>query len=248
MPRSFLIPLLASLLLLGACSKGPKFGNESGATPALQRCEFWMAKENHKVSERCFETLQARFPGTAVAVEAQLRTADLYFERKDYLVAAEAYRSFAKLHPTDPRLAYVYYRAGLSYFKEGPKAIDRDLEYIEQAVAYFDVGMSYFPNSDYYAVTRKASQKARRRLADRQLYIANYYYKQKEYQAAIPRYAQVADRYQDLKLDEGALYKMASAYLNIDKKKKAFEVTAHLKSRYPNSDYLDKLARALGVN
>lgn len=246
MPRA--LPILLLTLLTVSCGT-VKFGQEASSGKALARCDYWFTvREKLDVAKKCYESVQARFSRDAEGTEAELRLADVFFEQKEYLLAAESYRSFAKLHPTNPELPYAYYRAGLAYMKEGPRAIDRDLEYTEQAIAYFDVGMTYFPSSDYYQATRKSWQEARRHLASRHNYIANFYYKQKEYRAAIPRYAKIADNYRDIGLDEAALYQMARAYLELDNKDKAFEVTAHLKSRYPNSDYLDKLARALGVH
>lgn len=243
----------ATLLLLVAsfglsCSKASMFGQESNPGDALARCNTIMKNKKYKTATRCYENLRSRFAGTHASAEAEIRMADIYFEDKEYLMAAESYRSFAKLHPTHHRLPYIYHRAGLSYLKESPKAIDRDQEYLDLAIDYFEVGMNYFPGSDYYDLTRDAWKKARRRVAKRHLYVANFYFKQKEYRSAIPRYAKIADDYKDLGLDEKALYQMAQAYLKLDKKNKAFEVTAHLKSRYPKSHYLDELAHDLGLD
>ncbi len=238
----------AALLWTAACSKVPMFGQESSPSTALARCNEIMEKHSRKEAARCYETLRARFPGTGAGTAAEIGVADIYFKDKEYLLAAESYRNFAKLHPTHHRLPYVYYRAGLSYWKESPKAVDRDQEYLQQAIDYFSVGITYFPGSEYYEVTKEAWRRTRLQVAKRHLYIANFYFKTKEFRASLPRYATIADDYKDLGVDEKALYQMVQAYLHLKEKEKAFETTAHLKGRYPNSSYLDKLAKDLGVD
>lgn len=246
---SYRLPtLLIVLILLAACSSTPKFGQEKDAATALQRCNTLMDKEKFNDANKCYEMVRSRFGGSGISSEAELKIADITFEKKEYLLAAESYRAFAKLHPAHPKLDYIYYMAGLSYLRESPKGIDRDQQYLEEAIGYLDIGVRYFPDSPYQEVTRGALKEARRRIAARELYVGKFYYNRQEYRASLPRFAGIADKFPGEGIDEEALYWMAKAYLEMKQRKKAFEVTAHLKGRYPNSAYLDKLIKDLDID
>ncbi len=247
-----LFPLLTLLalgcLVAAACSSTPKYGQEKDAASAISKCNELMEKEKFEKASKCYEMLRSRFAGSGLTDDAELRIADIAFEKEDYLLAAESYRAFAKLHPAHPKLAYVYYKAGLSYLRESPKQIDRDQQYLDEAIGYFEIGIRYFPGSAYQDVTKEALKEARRRLAARELYVGRFYFKRKEYRSSLLRFAEVADRYQGLGFDEEALYLMAKAYVRLDERKKAYEVAAVLKSRHPNSAYLDRIIKDLDID
>jgi len=242
-----LVALTFICLVLTACSSTPDYRQEVDAAAALQICNQLMEKGNYDDATHCYETLRARSGGSELSAEAELQLADISFEKSEYLLAAESYRAFAKLHPAHSKLAYVYYKAGLSYLRESPKAIDRDQQYLDEALGYLEVGLRYFPNSPYQEVTQSAHNEVKRRLAARELYVGKFYYKREEYQSALRRFATVADKYPKLGHDEEALFLLAKSYLALEAKQKAFEVTAHLKKRYPNSRYLNKLIKDLDL-
>lgn len=239
--------LFIAIFFCIACASTPPFGQESTVSEAMARCNELMDKEKHDKATKCYEMMRSRFRGTGLAEDAELKIADIAFEKKEYLLAAESYRAFAKLHPSHPKLPYVYFKAGLSYLKESPKAIDRDQQYLDSALGYLEIGLRYFPSSPYQEVTREAYDEVRRRLAARELYVGKFYLKQKEYRACLPRFAIVADQYQGIGFDEEALYLLGKAYLKLDERKKAFEVAAVLKERNPSSKYLDKLIKDLDI-
>jgi outer membrane protein assembly factor BamD len=234
--------------MAAACAPGPHFGLEADPQSAFARCEQLFEKGENEQATLCFEDIRSRFTAGNTADEAEIRLGDIYFKEKNYLLAAETYRSFIQLHPTHRRLPYVYYRTGLSYLKESPKAIDRDQEYLEEAMGFFSVGLQYFSGSSYEEATREAWREARLRVAQRKLYIGRFYFKRKEYRAALHRLAQVSDNYTGLGLDEEALYLMAEAYVRLGERKKAFEVTAHLKKRHPDSKHLNQLIHSLDID
>jgi outer membrane protein assembly factor BamD len=231
-----------------ACASTPQHGQESNAGEAMARCNELMDKKAYEEATTCYEILRSRFGGSGLSDDAELKIADISFEKKEYLLAAESYRAFAKLHPAHSKLPYIYYKAGLSYLRESPKAIDRDQQYLDEALGYLEIGLRYFPTSQYKELTQEAHNDVLRRLAARELYVGKFYFKHKEYLSSLPRFAEVADKYEGLGYDEEALYLLAKAYIELDKRDKAFEVTAVLKNRYPNSKYLQRLIKDLDID
>ena len=236
------------LLVVSACGKQTDYADENDAAQAMIQCNQLYEKGNYDKATKCYEMFRTRFGGSGYSADAELKMADIFFEKKEYLLAAESYRAFAKLHPSHRKLSYVYYRAGLAYLKESPKAVSRDQQYLDDSIGYLEIGLRYFPDSPYEAETRVAYQEARRRLGARDLYVGKFYYKRKEYRSALARFAEVADEYPDLGLDEEALYLLAKSYIELAERQKAFEVTAILKRRHPESKYLARLVNDLGID
>ena len=55
-----------------------------------------------------------RAPGSAIGEKSMMTVADFYFDRRDYLEAAQAYDRYQELFKSSPRLAYVTYRAAMA--------------------------------------------------------------------------------------------------------------------------------------
>ncbi|MDO8643551.1 MAG: outer membrane protein assembly factor BamD [bacterium] len=243
-----LLSLLLILLSSWGCADKPLLSGINNPQDAETECARFYLKKDYEQSIQCYELLKSRFVGTAESIEADIYIADNYFRQKEFLVAAESYVGFVKIHPTHPKLDYVTYRAGLSYLKASPKAVDRDQEYLDDALAYLDASVYRYPGSAYEPVSREKREETRLRMGRRQMYVGQFYYKTKEYVASIPRFQEVTDHYADLGLDEKAYYTMGLAYLKLSQKGKALKALEALETKYPASRYRKKLARKLGVS
>jgi outer membrane protein assembly factor BamD len=181
------------------------------------------------------EIFKSRFPDSKYALEAEIKVGDAYYQKKEYLLAAETYQLFTKLHPTSDKLDYVYYRIGLSYLHATPKKIDRDQEHLPEAIDSFSIVANQFPDSPYAKVAKSKYNEARRKVAQRHFYVGRFYYKWGEYKAAIPRFQEVYERYADLGLDEKAFYYSIQAYRKLGKNEEAKALLEMMKAKLPNS-------------
>lgn len=234
------------LILATGCAKAPFLAKAKTAEDAYQECHRYSEKKDYDEAIQCFEVLKSRYQGTGHSAEADLEIADNYYRKKDYLVAAEAYKAFATFHPTHEKMPYAYYRAGMCYFKESPKAIDRDQKYLEDALHYLDTATQYV-DSEYYDLAKEKAREVRRKLAARHFYVGKFYFRTKEYRAAIPRFNEIVTHYTDLGFDEKALFLMGESYRRLDIKDKSLEVLGVLEQHFPNSPHRKKLAGNLGV-
>ena len=246
MKRLIIGSVLCSLLGTGCAEKEP-FNASLPPQDLYAQCETLQNKKKHDNAVNCFETLKSRYPGTAEAALANLKIGDVHFQKKEYLVAAETYRSFIKLYPAHSRLDYAYYRAGLSYLKESPKAIDRNQEYLDDAIRYFEIILKYYPQSKFYPINKEQWEEARRRVASRAYYVGRFYYRGGEYLAAIPRFTEVYQEYPGLGIDEKALYYLALSHLKLNQKLAALEVYQILAGRFSESRYAERLAGKLDI-
>ncbi|MBI2082607.1 MAG: outer membrane protein assembly factor BamD [Deltaproteobacteria bacterium] len=236
--------ILLIVMIIAACTKPPMLSTAKNAQEAYTECHEYTEANSYEKANQCFELLKSRFAGTTEAIEAEIEIADNYFRQKDYLVAAEAYKGFAKLHPAYNKIDYVYYRTGQSYLKESPKSIDRDQQYLDDAIHYFTLTMND-PASEHREIAREKWIESRKRLAARSFYIGRHYFRSEEYKAAIPRFEEVVRQYPYLGFDEEALYLLGRSYLKLGNKEKCQEILLVFEQHYPKSRFRKKLARRL---
>ncbi len=233
-----LYTLLPLLILTPAChkqTKGFNFTGRENAQQAFAKCVQLSTRKKFQQAIDCLEIFKSRFSNTPYVLDAELRIADAYFRKKEYLLAAETYQLFTKLHPTSPKLDYAYYRMGLAYLHDTPKQIDRDQENLPAAVEAFAIVFNQFPDSPYAKMSKIKHDEARRLIAKRHLYIGKFYYKSGEYRAAIPRFEEIFNKFSGLGLDESALYYIATSYWRLGLTDEAKLVAELMKSKFPKS-------------
>lgn len=205
-------------------------------------CLALLKKKKYDKAIRCLESYKSVHFGQAGAAMADLAVADSYFLKKEYLAAAEAYQIFIQSNPTHPKIPYAYYKAGVSYLKESPKAIDRDQSYLDNAIEFLGTVLNYYSHTTYAKMARRYYDEARRKKAKKHFYVGRFYYKTREYLAAIPRFQTIVTEYPKLGLDEKSFYYLIRALVKTDQKDLAREYFAVFKDHYPDSSYVKKVA------
>lgn len=239
-----IIALLAFAFLCG-CAKDHISIGSGDPNEEYQSCLKLASGGNHEEAIQCMEMYKARYPQTAEGKEAMLKIGDVQFQKKDYLLAAESYLAFIRLYPTHPRCDYAHYRAGVSYYKESPKAIDRDQGYLDDAIEHLRTVLVRYPRSEYAELSYATLNLALKRIARRQFYIGRFYYRTGEYIAAIPRFKELAEKYPDSGLADRALAMVVDASIKLKKLGDAKDAFGKLVTSYPNSGYTKKAERKL---
>ncbi len=147
--------------------------------------------------------IQIRYPYTKYAALAELRSGDVYFKRKEYMQAAEEYENFITNHPGHQELDYAIYRLGLCYY-EMKAGKDRNHSKPLNAIKWFTLLKQTYPDSQYVEQIQEKIDKSRKILAERELYLGNFYKKKKNYEAAEQRYKNVLENYSDTEYVEEA--------------------------------------------
>lgn len=189
--------LSSALWFIGGCSTTEKL-DVSTPEGAFQQAERYEKDERYEEAILKYTDLKNKHPYSRYAQLAELRAADVQFKRESYIEAQYAYQSFKDLHPKHPQIDYVTLRLGLSYFNQLPSTIDRDLSLADKAILYFDEVLTAYPNSQYAKEALQKKIEARKMLADKESYIADFYYKKKQYQSALGRYETVLRLYADV--------------------------------------------------
>jgi len=109
--------------------------------------------------------------------------------------AATAYESFRDLHPKHEKTAYAMFRIGKSYYNDIPSPISRDLTPAHRALAAYTDFLNKYPNAPEAAEARKDVVEIRRIMGEKELYIADFYFKRGYYRSSEERYKKVIELY-----------------------------------------------------
>lgn len=216
--KSLFHSLFAVLLIFAflGCSSGEKLDTN---TPegAFKLGEKYEKDERFEEAIIQYNTVKNKHPYSKLATEAELRIAEIHFTREEFVEAQAAYQTFKELHPSHPRIDYVTYRLGLSFYNQLPSTIDRDLSVADRAILYFDEVINSFSASPYVKEAQDYKTKALKMLAEKEYYIGNFYFIRDKWESALGRFEGLLSRYPNLGQDAKALYGAAvSAYKTKD--------------------------------
>ncbi len=175
-------------------------------------------------------------PLSAEAQSAELLIADSYFGSEEYEDAAAYYTNFVSLHPRHPKSAYAQFQKGMSYFRQ-ITTLDRDQTPTKKALLAFRDLLSSYSSGVYAEKSKDMILFLRKRLAEREFYVAEFYFKNKNYKGALARYSEILKEYPDVGLTDKTLYSIGESYIKLGEKDLAKDVFSNLISSYPHSPF-----------
>lgn len=239
-----LVLWLSMVFFLGCSSTSDM--DTSTPEGAFKLGEKYEKDERFEESIQQFTTVKNKFPYSKLATEAELKVAEINFKREEFVEAQNAYQVFKEMHPTHPKIDYVTYRLGLSFFNQLPGTIDRDLAVAERAILYFDEVMQSYPQSAHVKDAQEHKTKALKMLAEKEFYIGNFYFIRDFYDSALTRFESLLEKYPSLGFDAKALYGAAVSAFKIKDLGKAKAHYQRLMSQFKDSDEAEKARREIG--
>ncbi len=188
------------------------------AQSAIDSAEFQTAVKH-------LESLEARFPFDPYAKQAQLDIAYAYYKFDELDQATSAVERFARLHPRDPHMDYVYYLKGLINFNRGQGLLDawfprepsrHDPAVLEQAFNDFATLVRRFPNSTYAGDANQRMIYLRNQLAEKEILIARFYIERKSWLSSAKRAKAVIERFPNTIWTKEALDIMLLSYQKLE--------------------------------
>lgn len=177
---------------------------ESTARRNFESGETAFAAERYNEAIKFFEHVKNQFPYSKYAVLADLRIADAHFAREKWLEAADTYRLFVRFHPRHESVPHAIWRIALSYNEEMKKGFfllpaphETDLSATEDAIRAFDDYLRRYPDGEHQEEANALRTQARTRLAEHDMYAAEFYLRREKWQGALWRYEHVASTFAD---------------------------------------------------
>ena len=184
------------LTILFSCSTE----RPQGATEAeilYKEAKELIGKSRYIQANEKLNAIRSQYPYSFYATPAELLQADVLFAQESYAEAASAYILFRDFHPKHNELAYVVFRISESFYRQLPSTFDRDLSAGVEAIKYYNELLQNFSNTEYVKDASARIAQIEAMLEKKQIYIADFYFKTKDYEAAKTRYEEVLKSLKD---------------------------------------------------
>jgi len=192
-----------------------------------------------------YRALEAAYPYGELTEQAKLDMLFAFDKTNQIEEAVEAADNFIKLYPTHKNVDYAYYMKGVASFEKKAGRLDkfikgngktiRDPKPFRDSESAFEELIKRYPNSVY---TKDAQQRIvyiRNALAERELHVAQFYFDNETYVAAVNRCKTVVFKYETSPAVEGALVLMEKAYIEMGLDDLAVSTRKVLLENFPNN-------------
>lgn len=228
---------LAAMLVLAACASKETDDLALDDTPAdklyNEGLAFRAAGDLKGATEK-FEEVDRLHPYSEYARKSLINLAYSNYARGKYEEAITAGRRFVTLYPGSPDAAYALYIIGNSYFRQIPD-VTRDQAVTARAMVTMQELVRRYPDSEYADDARKKIRVTNDQLAGKEMETGRYYLDRRNYVAAINRFRNVVENYQETRHIEEALARLTEAYYSLGVVSEAQTAAAVLGHNYPES-------------
>ncbi len=246
-----LMLLLCLAATLSACGGNKKKGgiDQDLATQQLQdlydKGKSALDRGNYAFAIEYYRALEANYPYGELTEQAKLDMLFAFDKTNQIEKAVEAADNFIKLYPTHKNVDYAYYMKGVASFEKKSGRIDRFIKggaqtvrdpkpYRESQDAFKELVKRY-PNSVYAKDAEQRIVYIRNALANRELHVAQFYFDNQTYVAAVNRCKTIIYQFETTPAVEGALILMEKSYVEMGLDDLAVSTRKVLDDNFPDN-------------
>ncbi|HEV8672415.1 MAG TPA: outer membrane protein assembly factor BamD [Methylomirabilota bacterium] len=228
---------LVTMLPLAGCSL---FGGRPDTLPPAGKLyeegERDVLKGRYEAARDSLRKIIERHPDSTLVPPARFLMGESYYREKEYDKAVKEFEAFMSLYPGHAIADFAQYRLARSYF-DGMPTLERDQAVTGKALGEFQKLVKQYPESRYAPDTIVKIEACRLRLAQKELWVADYYVRQGNWQAALQRYEVILKDYGRTPAAPQALYQKADALLRLDRAEEAQTAFRRLVEEFPQSEW-----------
>jgi outer membrane protein assembly factor BamD len=184
----FVLFILA-FTIISCATKRPTGSTE--AEVLFKEAKDLISKSRYIQATEKLNSIRSQYPYSYYATHAELLQADILFAQENYAEAASAYILFRDFHPKYTELGYVIFRISESFYRQLPSTFDRDLTAGVEAIKYYTELIQSYPSTEYVKDAQKRINQIEDMLEKKEIYIADFYFKTKDFEAAKSRYEEI---------------------------------------------------------
>lgn len=241
--RALRYPLSLALLLCAACASVQKTGSYAeDARLEYEKAMQAFEKQDCITAEPLFKKIRANYPYTRYAALSELREADCLAIQDKHAEAIEIYQRFAKVHASHEAVPYARFKAAESQVAQipsdwflAPPAYERDLRAARDALRDLRRFLLDFPEDERAPEAAKMERRVLGLLARHELYVAEFYLKRDQPDAAVVRLQDMLATYEGSGLEPEAMLLMGRTQLMLKDRTSAHSTFRELIARYPKS-------------
>ena len=238
--------LILSLIYTSSCSKDIEkiseikeinqeleiLNNYNEAYKALNEGDPYFAAKK-------FLEAELLFPQSQWAARSALMAAYSYYLQNYYSEALSNLERYLITYPNDKDLAYAHYLIAICYYEEIEDE-KRDSRPLINAEKKFEFIINNFPKTDFALDAKFKLGLIRDILASKEMYIGRHYLNQKKWIAAINRFKNVINEYNQTIFAEEALHRLVELNYNLGLLEESKKYANILGYNYQSSKWYDK--------
>ena len=152
-------------------------------TPILPAAELYQLGEKdldrsrYADARKSFQTVVERHPNSGQAARARFLIGEAYYREAEFDKAIKEFETFISFYPRHQIADLVQYRLAMAYYDQ-LKPVEQDQGLTQKALDKFKKLVKEYPESRYASDALAKVDVCRGRIAQKELWVANYYYTQ----------------------------------------------------------------------
>ena len=208
------IIILFPLFILFSCASNRPTG-KTDAEVLYKEAKELVEEKRYILAVEKLNAIKSQYPYSFYSTHAELLQADIFFMQENYLEAAAAYILFKDFHPKHKKIPYVIWRIAESFFRQLPDTYDRDLSPAQEGLSYYSLLLRKYPSTSYKKDAMQRINIINEMLRNKDLYIADFYFKTGVYDSAKYRYQRILNSYKNLDIKTLAMLRIVAASLEL---------------------------------
>ena len=186
-----------------------------------------------------FSEAEIVFPQSIWAPRSSLMTAYSYYKYGMYEDSIIEINRYLKTYPNHNRKNYAYYLLALSHYEQ---IVDekKDLEPILRSKKYFEILINNYPKSEFAIDSKYKLELIEEFLASKEMYLGRYYLEKEKWIAAINRFKNVTENYEQTVYIEEALHRLVEIHYKIGLIEESKKYASVLGYNYKSSEWYEK--------
>lgn len=235
--KKIIIFSILSVIFLVSC-KTPDYKSLSTAKDVFETGKKLYKNKDYMEAQSQFEKIKLQFPASIYSDSSQYFLGEIYFARKEYILAAYSYSLLERNYPASLLRKDARFKNALCYYKLSP-AYDRDQEYTKKAIDQFNNFKELHPGDSLFFEAQAKVIELTKKLAQKDFATAELYSKIEEPKAAIIYYNSVIENYVDSEYFEPSFVGKIKSQIFMGSFEKARSTIDLYKKRFP--EYANRL-------
>ena len=194
-----------------------------------------------------FNEAELLYPQSEWAPKAALLAAYSYYSQDYYYDAEYELNRFLKVYPNEKNVPYAHYLLGMVYYE---RIVDekKDLKPLIMAEEKFKFIEKNYPNTDFALDSSYKLNLINDYLASKEMYIGIHYIKKNKWIAAINRFKNVVNKYDETSFIDEALHRLVELHYNLGLIEESQKYASLLGYNYQSSEWYSKSYKIFNEN
>jgi outer membrane protein assembly factor BamD len=243
--------VMALAAVAGACASGPR-GLVPPGTAEPDKFLFdkgndALGKKKWLVAREFYKQITETYTQSPYRPDAKLAIGDTYLgegSAEALVLGINEFKEFLSYYPTNPRADYAQYKIGLAHMRQmrGPQ---RDQTETREAIKELQMFVERYPNSSLMTEARAKLRESRDRLSESDYLVGYFYYRQRWYVGAIPRFKDLLKSDPDYSGRDAVYFYLADALVKTKQEAEALPYLEKLVQEYERSQFLEEAQRQI---